>query len=72
MAVSDSEMGIDDAVRPQIFERFYRADPARGANGGTGLGLPIARMIAEAHGTSVEVDSSPGNGSTFRLSFVSV
>ena len=51
-----------------MFERFYRTDAARSrAHGGTGLGLSIVAAITEAHGGSVEVDSTPGEGSTFRV-----
>jgi signal transduction histidine kinase len=51
---------------PLVFERFYRADPSRSA-GGAGLGLSIARQIAEAHGGTLEVRSKLGVGSTFVL-----
>jgi two-component system OmpR family sensor kinase len=49
-----------------VFERFYRADPAR-SRGGTGLGLAIVAGLVEAHGGSVEVETAPGEGSTFRV-----
>ncbi|MDQ2964286.1 MAG: response regulator, partial [Chloroflexota bacterium] len=57
----------------RVFERFYRADPARSrATGGTGLGLAISRRLAEAMGGSLVVDSSgvPGEGSTFVFTLV--
>jgi len=66
LAVSDTGVGISEDQLPLVFERFYRADPARGA-GGAGLGLSIARQIAEAHGGQIRVESTPGKGSTFTL-----
>jgi two-component system, OmpR family, sensor kinase len=66
LEVSDTGVGIPEDQLPLIFERFYRADPSRGT-GGTGLGLSIARQIVEAHGGKIEVESTPGEGSTFRL-----
>jgi len=66
LEVSDTGVGIADAHLPLIFERFYRADLSR-TKGSAGLGLSIARQIAEAHGGTIEVSSRPGEGSTFTL-----
>jgi signal transduction histidine kinase len=68
--VSDSGMGIPQPVQPHIFERFYRADHSRsrensGGSTGAGLGLAIARWIAEAHHGRLELQRSDENGSTF-------
>ena len=61
--VHDSGVGIAPDDLPHVFERFYRADPARGRDpGGTGLGLPIARWIARHHGGDVTLESAPGQG----------
>src|SRR5215218_6831657 len=66
LAVSDTGVGISEDQLPFVFERFYRADAAR-AEEGVGLGLSIARQIAEAHGGTIEARSNLGVGSTFVL-----
>jgi signal transduction histidine kinase len=67
IAVHDSGPGIPPDQRARIFEKFGRADVEGGSKPGTGLGLFIARSIAEAHGGSLEVSSSPEPGATFTL-----
>jgi signal transduction histidine kinase len=68
LKVSDTGTGIAAEALPHVFDRFYRVDKARSREaGGTGLGLPIARWIAEAHGGSIRVESSPGVGSAFTV-----
>jgi heavy metal sensor kinase len=67
LSVSDNGPGIPAEARAHVFERFYRADKARSRseNGGAGLGLAIARWIAEAHDGELELAASDDRGTTF-------
>jgi heavy metal sensor kinase len=68
VAVEDTGHGIEPEHLPHLFERFYRTDWARAKDsGGTGLGLPIVKEIAEAHGGSISVTSQVDKGSIFTL-----
>jgi signal transduction histidine kinase len=64
--VADDAHGIAEEDRPLLFERFFVSASDRAA-GGSGLGLPIVLITAQAHGGRVEVESEPGRGSVFRL-----
>jgi signal transduction histidine kinase len=72
LAVSDTGCGIAPSDRERIFERFVRLDQARENLGGAGLGLPIARWIAESHGGTLTLDASGPAGSTFIARFPQV
>jgi two-component system OmpR family sensor kinase len=66
--VVDHGPGLTQEQADHVFERFYRADPARTrAHGGTGLGLSIVAALVAAHGGTVEVASVPGQGASFRV-----
>lgn len=66
LSVRDDGIGIAHEEQEKIFERYYRADVSRTVQG-TGLGLPMVRRIAQLHGGSVQLESEPGRGSTFRV-----
>ncbi|WP_235885678.1 sensor histidine kinase [Paenibacillus cymbidii] len=68
--VRDTGIGMSAEEQKRIWERFYKADPSRGARTeGTGLGLTIVKHLVEAMGGSIEVYSEPGNGSEFTVRF---
>jgi two-component system OmpR family sensor kinase len=72
ISVSDNGPGLSQEDQDRIFERFYRADPARVRNSieGSGLGLSIVDAVMTAHGGYVSVKSKLGEGSTFTLHFL--
>ena len=66
--VADTGIGIPAEHLPHVFERFYRVDTSRSrSEGGEGLGLAICWWVAQAHGGSIQVHSTPGKGSTFTV-----
>jgi two-component system sensor histidine kinase BaeS len=80
ITVADTGTGIDPEDLPHVFDRFYRADKSRDRSTGgsrnatehggrgAGLGLAIARQIVELHGSTLDVESRPGEGSRFSFS----
>ncbi len=70
LRVKDSGIGIEPNAIPHIFERFYRTANARAfTRSGTGLGLAIVKKIVETHSATIEVESQPAHGTTFRIQF---
>jgi signal transduction histidine kinase len=68
LLVSDTGVGIEEEHLDKIFDRFYRINQTRNKNpDGSGLGLSIAKWIVQEHGGTIEVASSPGNGTTFTI-----
>ena len=66
--VQDTGIGISSADQQRVFDRFYRVDKSRSrSQGGSGLGLAFVKKIAEEHGGTVSVESTPGVGSTFNI-----
>jgi heavy metal sensor kinase len=71
LTVRDTGIGISPEHLPHIFDRFYRVDSARTYNSGNnnGLGLAIVEWIVRAHNGTIDVESQPGHGSTFIITF---
>jgi two-component system OmpR family sensor kinase len=68
LEVADHGAGLTQEQANRVFERFYRADQARGRRtGGSGLGLAIVQALVAAHGGTVSLDTAPGHGATFRI-----
>ena len=68
LSIADSGIGIAPDAIPRLFERFYRADGSRSRQiDGAGLGLALAKWIAESHDATIDVKSTPGTGSTFTV-----
>ena len=68
LEVADAGPGMEAEQTAHVFERFFRGDPSRSRDhGGAGLGLAIVAAIVEAHGGEVAVESTPGAGTTFRV-----
>lgn len=67
VVVRDDGIGISAADLPRVFDRFYRADPSRGVVEGNGLGLAIAKWIAETHQAELSLTSEEGRGTCFTL-----
>ena len=65
LSVTDSGPGLDEAQRARLFQPFERLGAQHGPVAGTGLGLALSRQLADAMGGAIEVDSTPGVGSTF-------
>jgi signal transduction histidine kinase len=66
--VEDNGEGIAPADLPHVFDRFYRADPARSrSSSGSGLGLSISRRLVEMHGGTIKVSSKLGHGAKFTI-----
>jgi signal transduction histidine kinase len=71
VTVRDNGPGISETDQGHIFDRFFRGDGSR-SQPGNGLGLSLVRAIVKAHNGSMEVISSPGAGSAFKISFSNI
>ncbi|HEY4160744.1 MAG TPA: ATP-binding protein [Candidatus Saccharimonadales bacterium] len=69
-SVHDDGIGVDSSILPYIFDKFYRSHQSRSQIGGTGLGLYLAKVIVEAHGGNIWVQSKADEGSTFTFTVI--
>jgi signal transduction histidine kinase len=69
ITVGDTGSGIAPEHLPHVFDRFYKVDPARTGQSGSGLGLSIVKAIVERHGGTMTASSGPGEGTTFSIKF---
>ena len=69
LAIRDHGPGFDEADLPHVFDRFYRAESARGATAGAGLGLAIAKWIADVHGAEITIAPAPERGTRVTVRF---
>lgn len=69
VVITDTGRGIPADVLPHVFERFVRGDPTRRDADGAGLGLAIARWIADTHGATIDIQSAPGRGTRVAVAF---
>jgi signal transduction histidine kinase len=67
VTIADNGIGIDREALAHVFDRFYRADKARRGSEGYGLGLSIAKRIADLHGGTITITSRPGKGTTVAI-----
>jgi signal transduction histidine kinase len=66
LAIQDDGMGMDKETQTRIFDKFYQEDKSH-TQDGNGLGLPMAKRIAQLHGGTIKADSTPGSGSVFTV-----
>jgi signal transduction histidine kinase len=66
LAIEDDGIGMDEETQARIFDKFYQGDKSH-TQDGNGLGLPMAKRIAQLHGGTINADSTPGNGSVFTV-----
>jgi signal transduction histidine kinase len=69
IVIEDEGVGIASADVPRVFDRFYRAESARGATAGAGLGLAIAKWIADVHGAEITIAPAPERGTRVTVRF---